>query len=473
MSTSNTLPPLSDEFQQIELGDKRRVARTQRVADNAARLPSAGLPQQSATSADLEGMYRWANNPDIAPEAVLAGHQARTAERARAAQSVLVVHDTTSFRFGGEVERDGMGLICNKDVLMGFFAHYSLCFSRRGEPLGTIGLHAWARGRERKRVRMRQQARSDPERESLRWHDAVDATGELLAEVPDVVHVMDREGDGFELLADMCEHDHRFVVRIAHDRRLQSKRLDRNVPKLYESLSVLPMMLEREVPLSRRGGPRKPAEPRRFGRLETRAAHLTIRAKAFTISPGNGAVYHLPDHLRLNFVEVVELQPPPDTEPVQWRLVTTEAIETAEQVAAVVDAYRARWQIEEFFKALKTGCNFEKLQLESARALTLTLTIYTAVAWRLLLLRWMDRNEPEAPAPRVLTATQLAALTAVCARKGKPLPKKPTAHHVLTAIAELGGHIKNNGPPGWQVLGRGFDQLLAIELGFIAAKGLV
>jgi IS4 transposase len=38
---------------------------------------------------------------------------------------------------------------------------------------------------------------------------------------------------------------------------------------------------------------------------------------------------------------------------------TTEAVETAEQVAAVVDAYRARWLIEEFFKALKTGCGFE------------------------------------------------------------------------------------------------------------------
>ena len=471
MSTYDTLPPLSEEFRYIDLGDKRRVARTRRVVDNAARLPSAGLPQQSVTSADLEGMYRWANNPDVAPEAVLAGHQAQTVERAKAAGSVLVVHDTTSFNFG---EREGMGLVGDaREKLLGFYAHYSLCFSRRGEPLGTLGLFAWSRPKGRKPSRQQQKSQSDPDRESLRWQEAVHAGAELTVEVPHVVHVMDREGDCFELLADMREHGRNFVVRVAHDRRLNPDRKAQNVPKLFDSLAGVPMLLERQVPLSRRGAPRKPAQPRRFGQTETRDAHLTIRAQTFTISPGNGSSYHLPDELKLNFVEVIELQPPHATEPIHWRLVTTEPIETAAQVADVVDAYRARWQIEEFFKAIKTGCNFEKLQLETARALILTLTIYTAVAWRLLVIRWMDRNEPDAPAPRVLSPTQLAALMAVCARKGKPLPKKPTAHHVLTAIAELGGHIKNNGPPGWQVLGRGFDQLLAIELGFLAAKGLL
>jgi hypothetical protein len=35
----------------------------------------------------------------------------------------------------------------------------------------------------------------------------------------------------------------------------------------------------------------------------------------------------------------------------------------------------------------------------------------------------------------------------------------------MLAIARLGGHIKNNGDPGWIVLGRGFDALLLLELG--------
>ena len=36
-------------------------------------------------------------------------------------------------------------------------------------------------------------------------------------------------------------------------------------------------------------------------------------------------------------------------------------------------------------------------------------------------------------------------------------------------VAALGGHIKNNGEPGWIVLGRGLDELLLIELGYVLA----
>jgi hypothetical protein len=35
----------------------------------------------------------------------------------------------------------------------------------------------------------------------------------------------------------------------------------------------------------------------------------------------------------------------------------------------------------------------------------------------------------------------------------------------MLAIAALGGHIKNNGDPGWLVLGRGLHDLLLLELG--------
>jgi IS4 transposase len=49
-------------------------------------------------------------------------------------------------------------------------------------------------------------------------------------------------------------------------------------------------------------------------------------------------------------------------------LYTSEPIDTAEQLLTIVDQYRSRWVIEEFFKALKTGCAFEKRQLESYRA---------------------------------------------------------------------------------------------------------
>lgn len=64
-------------------------------------------------------------------------------------------------------------------------------------------------------------------------------------------------------------------------------------------------------------------------------------------------------------------------------------------------------------------------------------------------------------------------LTRLAAMKGPNVPKvempaNPSAQDALRAVAQLGGHLKRNGPPGWQILGRGYDSLLLIELGWMA-----
>jgi hypothetical protein len=41
-----------------------------------------------------------------------------------------------------------------------------------------------------------------------------------------------------------------------------------------------------------------------------------------------------------------------------------------------------------------------------------------------------------------------------------------TVRDAMLGVAALGGHIKNNGDPGWQVLGRGFRRFLELEEGW-------
>ncbi len=181
-----------------------------------------------------------------------------------------------------------------------------------------------------------------------------------------------------------------------------------------------------------------------------------------------------PPHLAVNVLMVQEVEAPAGEEAICWRLVTTEPIETSEQVEAIVDAYRARWRIEEFFKALKTGCAFEKRQLESLRTLVNALAMFSVIAWRLLLLRSIARAAPDCPATHVLTSEQVDLLQRIANMRDPALPQiqmpgRPTANDALLAVAQLGGHIKNNGPPGWLVLGRGYDKLLLLVLGFRAA----
>ena len=66
--------------------------------------------------------------------------------------------------------------------------------------------------------------------------------------------------------------------------------------------------------------------------------------------------------------------------------------------------------IEEFFKALKTGCAFEKRQIESLHTLENALAIFVPIAWILLRLRSIARDYPDLPATFVLEPVEVTVL---------------------------------------------------------------
>src|SRR5205085_2483035 len=148
--------------------------------------------------------------------------------------------------------------------------------------------------------------------------------------------------------------------------------------------------------------------------------------------------------LAVNIVAVRELDTPDGEEAVEWLLITNEPITTDAEVLRVVDCYRARWLIEEFFKSLKTGCAFEKRQLDSLDTLKKALALLIPIAWSLLRLRSVARTENPPPATTVLPPTELEVLILAAKRVGFVVPPSPTARDVMLAIAKLGGHIRSN-----------------------------
>ena len=123
----------------------------------------------------------------------------------------------------------------------------------------------------------------------------------------------------------------------------------------------------------------------------------------------------------------------------------------------------AGWVIEEFFKAPKTGCSFERGQLESMHTLQNALALFIPIAWSLLRLRTLARDYPELPASAVLEPVEITVL-----QRMKLVPSRSTltAREALLAVAQLGGPLKPNGEPGWLVLGRGHQELIAMAAGF-------
>lgn len=450
------------EFGGAELGDGRLSSRLVRMGAAALARPAASLPAMMGTDAELEATYRFLNHPRVEPEQVLAPHIRRTVERCRTRRLVVVPHDTTDLMFGGEVERDNLGRVRNKKA--GFEVHASIAVEPGREARHMLGVL------EVQRFNGRTSDRSGRGGRSLhgddRWFNGVRSAEMSLGGAVEAVHVMDRASDSYQLWARMSAARYRFVSRLSKNRKLDPTH------KLFDHLAELaeqPAQLHRDVILSRRGKQRgsvlrkvHPVRDRRNAQLEVRASRVTIPMPDYCRGQG------VPPELQLNIVHVREVNTPQGCTPVDWKLITTEPIDDEQHLADVVDAYRTRWVIEEYFKVLKTGCAIEKRQLETYEGLAMVLALLAPVAWRLLQLRALAEAEPDRPATDALTPLQLRILRA---KSRDPFPNEPTVADACFAVARLGGFLKHNKRPGWQVLGRGLHDLLLMEEGASALSG--
>jgi transposase-like protein/DDE family transposase len=453
---------IAREFVGAELGDARLGRRLTMIAEQLVTAPDVAFPRALDTGADLEGFYRFVSNEGVTPEAVLKPHVQATVSRLAAHAEVLAVHDTSEFRFGGS--REELGRLSKSGH--GFLGHFTLAVSLDAarDPLGTIALHTWTRHettptalRKQRRLNSDQATRLPNEQD--RWWRGIEAAEAAVASATSLIHVMDSEADDYDLMSKLVEAHHRWVIRLCHDRTL---RIAGQPAKTKEVVAQREVLCERSVHLSRRERQPGGARRKRAVARDQRVARLAISAAAVTFQRPRSCTDGAPT-LAVNIVSVGEIDPPTDGEAVEWLLITTEPIESEKDILKVVDCYRGRWRIEELFKALKTGCAFEKRQLESRHTLLNALALFVPIAWNLLRLRTAARSDESIPASVVLDPDQIVVL-----RKASKdtLPMRLTARDAMLAIARLGGHLRSNGDPGWAVLGRGYQDLLMMVAGY-------
>ena len=127
------------EFDGESLGDGRLNQRLRRIVSLAATEPADSFPEQMASVADREALYRFLANPKVTMAGVLSGHLRQTDARLRQHPLIRVVHDTTTFRLVGD--REGLGAI--RGGAKGFLAHIALAITadETREPLGVLGVH--------------------------------------------------------------------------------------------------------------------------------------------------------------------------------------------------------------------------------------------------------------------------------------------------------------------------------------------
>jgi hypothetical protein len=446
------------EFEAVELGDPRLDARAQSIVALLAKRPELSFPKVFESGRELEALYRFLRNERVDAQKLLAPHMANTVGRIKEIGGpVLCVHDTTTFTFEG---REKLGVV-ERDV-RGFLAHCSVALTLDGTPLGALRVHAWQRDASKpsptklRKQGMSQEAVAEMPSEMDRWGESIVAIEESMAMPSTLIHLADSEGDDYKLLSKFSRHGYRYVVRGCSDRRI----VDPEHSLLRARLLVETPVATRSVKLEPRSKSASKRSPPRAGRV----ADLEIRAAALSLRRPTKAPDSVPEIIKLNVVHVLEAAPSEGQMPVEWVLLTTEPIDTSEQVLAVVDMYRRRWIIEEFFKALKTGCAYEARQLESFATFENALALFVPVAWSLLCLRALERTDSHLAAKEFFTPDQVTVLRA---KLRIPID---TVSQAFAAIAQIGGHIKNNGRPGWLVLWRGFRDLILLVQGFALAR---
>ncbi len=444
-------------FGSCDLGDKRRTKRLVQVAEQIANNPSASLPNQIELWGDLKSAYRWLfDREEVTFEAIARPHWELTRRLARG--RCLVIGDTTELDFGKNRQITGVGPTGNGSG-QGFLLHNALLVNADTEEI--IGIAGQTIHYRKKKTKKRENAsrRMKRKRESEVWGTVIDQIGKPPVDAQ-FVHVFDRGGDNFEVYCRLLQKEGDWAIRASKMSRyvLAGESQDRMPLKDY--LPQLELLGTYRLALRSRN-----KQPARDAHIEVRVGQIKI-PRPRHVSPWVAKLKQPP--IAMNVIEVKEVNAPKGVTPIHWVLFTSLPVKTFDDAWGVIGYYELRWLVEEYHKALKTGCSTESRQLKAAGRLEAFVGLSSVVAVRLLQLKSLARTNPEVPAQRVVPEVWLKMLK--LARKGLNRVHDLTVGQFYREVAKLGGFLgrKSDGEPGWITIWRGWEKLNTYV--FVASK---
>lgn len=434
----------------FQLSDERLSDRAQFCFEKMRLSPSLSFPQIFSGAGELQGFYRFMSNSKTEVRELTNSVIEHTRSKLGSCKRAIAIHDTTN------VKPSAKAVAIPEFVNgKGFFAHTSLLIDRSQvkRVYGAGAVHLWSRS-----------AKRGYSGEQLRWLEAVQKVESDFHDV-DLIHVMDREGDSCALWTALSEAQHSFIIRAKANRHVKGAADGSSEARLFDEMKTADVVERRMIDISYRksaqlSNSRKAHPPRNARSLE-----VSISAKTISAFQMDQDGHPRKAHTEINVVRVFEESSHESEDRVEWFLLTNEPIETKKQITEIVDIYRARWTIEEFFKGLKTGCQLEERLLEDAHSWYRLFILCLPIAADILNLRMSDSKNRKPS--ELLTPTQLKILKMKSADVGK---KIINGEDVKLQIARLGGHIKANGDPGWITMFRGYQRLYLLEQGWLLSK---
>lgn len=437
---------IAAELDGIDLGDKRLNQRSQCLIEALSANPEASINSACDGWNETLAAYRFFDHKSIQPDDILKPHVENTKRRIKEHAVVLVAQDTTELDYSDHPPTDADCL--NTKDRLGLYDHSHLAVTPSGLNLGVVGVEYFDRQEEGLGKSKQRGKLPIEEKESMRWLTGYRLACELARDCAEtrIVSMADREADLYDIFMEAekqaDEHDHfaDFIIRA---------RLPRSTPerdpaagphaykKVRDEVSNSELRATQTIDL-----PRTPKRAARAAKLEVRAMRVTVKPPHDRSS--------LPT-VTYNVVLVEEVDGPGDGTDVSWLLITSLPIDILKDIQLVIEYYVQRWTIEVFFRVFKTGCQVEKIQLETLSRLKNCLAFYKIIAWRIMYLTQLNRECPALPCDTLFDDCEWKSVWRVVTKTELPQAAPPLTEF-MTLLTQLGGYNnrKTESPPGPQ-----------------------
>jgi len=450
------------EFETIDLSDHRLNCRSIGIVEALGLAPGRTLPQTFQSKSEMKATYNFFSNDSVSDKKLLNPHFEKTLERITEYPTVLLPSDTTEINYTLKKAMKNKERLSHKNT--GIWLHSTLAITPDRLNLGVVEANFWSRNP--KVINDNGQIRDSlpiEEKESFRWLKSYRRSCDIAKEAPEthIINMTDREGDIIEIYAEYHEQKKSgayadFIIRSQHDRKIDTKDPEdkKQKKKLRKKLKESPSLGEVEFTIP-------PTEKR-----EARQVKQELKAVKVTLSPKRSHK----SKVKVNAIMAIETNPPEGEKPLVWIFITSLPVDTFDDVTKIIKYYLCRWEIELFFKVLKSGCKVEERQLQEQSRMKALIALFLVISWRIMFTMMLGRVCSKIPCDELFEESEWKSVFKVL-NKTQGLPRKPPPlGKFVEMIASLGGYVKrkNSGPPGIKVMWRGMARMVDFSIAWEA-----
>lgn len=448
-----------EELATLSLGDERLNKRAQTILAQLSSNPTDSIPVACQGAGETKAAYRFFDNEKVKAEKILETHFNSMLNRIEKQSVILIPQDTTVLNFTNHIERTDAGPTV-RDGTKGMFLHCAIAVTPEKVCLGVVSSKLWFRDKLQKLTQNEKKSKNRTTaieaKESYRWLENYKIAQGIALKFPDttVVSIADREGDIYQIYEEASQnfnpinHEAHYLIRAKTDRKICTEEGQKTAKKIKSTLKSKKPLGQITVELSETRK-RKP----RIAKLHIYSEKIHIALPDGIKKPKN----YQP--IEITAILCTEASTPKGSKAIEWLLITDLLVLNFEEACEKIQWYSCRWQIETFFKILKSGCKIEKLQLtdENFRS---CLSFYLIIAWRILYVVIIGRSCPDVSCECVFSKEEWQTTIIVLYRK-KPPKRPPTLNEMIRMVASLGGYLnrKSDPEPGVKTMWIGFRNL--------------